>query len=86
MKICLLHPIEDLPAAWLLKREKGESKGKEPVHVEFSSSTAFSAHDNSDSYGSHHHSSMPSPVSEPLLLASLSKSGSKSTKSHKSEA
>ena len=80
------------------KEGRKESKGKEPVHVELSSSNASSAHDNSDSPGSPHHSTMSSPVSEPLLpaspsksslksaKASLSKSGSKSTKSHKSEA
>ena len=86
MKIYLLHTIEDLPAAWLLKREKGESKGKETVHVELSSSIAFSAHDNSDSYGSHHHSSIPSPVNEPLLPASPSKSCPKYAKSHRLDA
>ena len=85
MKIYLLHPIEDLPTAWLLKREKGESKGKETVHVELSSSTTFSSHDNSNSYGSHHHSSIPSPVSEPLLPASPSKSSLKSTKASPSK-
>ena len=80
------------------KEGKRESKGKEPVHVELSSSNASSAHDNSGSPGSPHHSTMSSPVSEPLLpaspsksslkstKASLSKSGSKSAKSHKSEA
>ena len=81
-----------------VKEEKRESKGKEPVHVELSSSTAPSAHDNSDSHGSHHHSSIPSPISEPLLpaspsksslksaKASLSKSGPQSAKSHRSDA
>ena len=81
-----------------VKEKKRESKGKEPVHVELSSSTAFSAHDNSDSYGSHHHSSISSPVNEPLLpaspsksslksaKASPSKSGPKSAKSHRSDA
>ena len=68
------------------KEGKRESKGKEPIHVEVSSSNASSAHDNSDSHDSPHHSSMPSPVSEPLLPTSLSKSGSKYAKSHKSEA
>ena len=57
-----------------------------------------SVHDNSDSHGSHHHSSIPSLVNEPSLPASLSnsslntvkaspsKSGSKSVKSHRSDA
>ena len=88
-------PNRRFTRSMVVKEGKRESKGKEPVHVEFSSSTASSAHDNSDS---HHHSSMPSPVSEPLLpaspsksslkyaKASLSKSGLKSAKSHKLEA
>ena len=69
-----------------VKEGKRESKGKEPVHVEVSSSNASSSHDNSNSHDSPHHSSMPSPISEPLLPASFSKSGSKSAKSHKLEA
>ena len=81
-----------------VKEGKRASKGKEPIHVELSSSTASSAHDNSDSHGSHHHSSMPSPVTEPSLAASPSKSslkfakashsksGLKSAKSHRMDA
>ena len=79
-----------------VKEGKRESKGKEPVHVELSSSTTSSAYDNSDSHDSHHHSSIPSPVNEPSLptspsksspnfaKASPSKSGPKSTKYHQS--
>ena len=74
-----------------VKERKRDSKGKAPVPVELSSSTNNSApdnffHDNSDSHGSHHHSSIPSPVNEPSLPASPSKSGPKSTKSHRSDA
>ena len=80
------------------KEGRRESKGKEPVHVELSSSNASSAHDNFDSPGSPHHSTMSSPISEPLLpaspsksslksaKASLSKSGSNSVKTHMSDA
>ena len=62
------------------------SKGKTPVHVQLSSSTSSFAHDNSDSHGSYHHSSIPSLVNEPSLLASPSKSDLKSVKSHRSDA
>ena len=68
-----------------VKEKKKESKGKEPVHVELSSSTTYYAHDNSDSHASHHHSSIPSPVNEPSLPASPSKLGLKSAKSHRSD-
>jgi len=67
------------------KEGRMESKGKEPVHVELSSSNASSAHDNSDSPGSPHHSTMSSPVSEPLLAASPSKSSLKSAKASPSK-
>ena len=69
----------------VVKEGKRESKGKEHVHVELFSSTATSAHDISDSHGSHHHSSMPSPVSEPLLALSPSKSSLKSAKASPSK-
>ena len=63
-----------------VKEKKRESKGKAPVHVELSSSIDNSAHDNSDSHASHYHSSIPSPVNEPSLIASLSKSSLNTTK------
>ena len=68
-----------------------ESKGKTPVHVQLSSSTSSSAHGNSYSNGSHHNSSIPSPVTESSLPFDFSasptlKSGLKSIKSHRSDA
>ena len=69
----------------VVQEKKRASKGKAPVHVELSSSTASSAHDNSDSHGCHHHSSIPSPVSDPLLPASPSKSSLKSAKASPSK-
>ena len=68
-----------------VQEKKRESKGKSLVHVQLSSSTSSSAHDNSDSHGSHHHSSIPSPVNEPSFPASPSKSGLKFAKSHRSD-
>ena len=67
------------------------SKGKTPVHVQLSSSTSSFAHGDSDSNGSHHNSSIPSPVTESSLPFDFSalptlKSGLKSIKSHQSDA
>ena len=91
-------PNRIFTCSMVFQEKKRASKGKAPVHVELSSSTTSSAHDKSDSHGSHHHSSIPSPVNEPSLPASLSnsslksakaspsKSGPKSAKSHRSDA
>ena len=69
----------------VVQEKKRESKGKAPVHVQLSSSTSSSTHDNSDSHGSYHHSSILSPVNEPSLPASPLKSDLKSVKSHQSD-
>ena len=47
------------------QEKKIESKGKTPVHVQLSSSTSSSAHD--DSYESHDNPSIPSPVVDSSL-------------------
>ena len=69
----------------VVQEKKMESKGKTPVHVQLSSSASSSTHGNSDSHGSHHHSSISSPVNESSLPASPLKSGLKSAKSHRSD-
>ena len=73
------------------QEKKMESKGKTPVHVQLSSSTSSSTHGNSDSNGSHHNSSIPSPVTESSLpfdfsASSILKSGLKFVKSHRLDA
>ena len=71
------------------QEKKIESKGKTPVHVQLSSSTSSSAHD--DSYDSHDNPSIPSPVADSSLPFHFSasqtlKSDKKSIKSHRSDA
>ena len=70
------------------KEKKIESKGKTPVHVQISSSTSSSAHD--DSYDSHDNPSIPIPVVDSSLPFHFSasqtlKSDQKSVKSHRSD-
>ena len=73
------------------QEKKIGSKGKTPVHVQFSSSTSSSAHGGSDSNDSHHNPSIPSPVTDSSLpfhfLASPTlKSDLKSIKFHHTDA
>ena len=68
------------------QEKKIESKGKKPIHVQLSSSTSSSGHD--DSYDSHDNPSILSPVADSSLPFHFSasqtlKSDQKSIKSHR---
>ena len=70
------------------QEKKIESKGKTHVHVQLSSPTSSSAHD--DSYDSHDTPSIPSPIADSSLPFHFSasqtlKSDQKSIKSHRSD-